>query len=46
MVIGATGNCMAVSRMLPPFVARVIIANPLQRITSAHTTRQLGPMAG
>jgi transposase len=30
VVIEATGNCMAVSRVLSPFVFRVIIANPLQ----------------
>ena len=30
VVIEATGNSMAVSRVLSPFVARVIIANPLQ----------------
>lgn len=38
VVIEATGNCMAVSRVLSPFVARVIIANPLQvkAIASAH----------
>lgn len=28
VVIEATGNCMAVSRVLSPFVARVVIANP------------------
>ena len=28
VVIEATGNCMAVSRMLSQFVARVIVANP------------------
>ena len=38
VVIEATGNSMAVSRMLTPFVARVIIANPLQvkAIAQAH----------
>lgn len=38
VVIEATGNCMAVSRVLSPFVARVIIANPLQvkAIAQAH----------
>ncbi|GAA5264572.1 IS110 family transposase [Acidiphilium sp. MT5] len=38
VVIEATGNCMAVSRVLSPFVARVIIANPLQvkAIAYAH----------
>jgi transposase len=30
VVIEATGNSMAVFRVLSPFVARVIIANPLQ----------------
>ena len=30
VVIEATGNCMAVSRVLSPFVKRVVIANPLQ----------------
>ncbi len=30
VVIEATGNCMAVSRVLSPFVRRVVIANPLQ----------------
>ncbi|MGY4281653.1 hypothetical protein ACVWXO_000873 [Bradyrhizobium sp. LM2.7] len=30
VVVEATGNSMAVSRVLAPFVARVIIANPLQ----------------
>jgi hypothetical protein len=44
VVIEATGNCMAVSRVLSPFVKRVVIANPLQvkagrtwRITSKAT---------
>lgn len=38
IVIEATGNCMAVSRVLSSFVARVIIANPLQvkAIAQAH----------
>jgi transposase len=38
VVIEATGNCMAVSRVLSPFVARVVIANPLQvkAIAQAH----------
>ena len=38
VVIEATGNCMAVSRVLSPFVARVVIANPLQvkAIAYAH----------
>ena len=30
VVIEATGNCMAVCRVLSPFVKRVVIANPLQ----------------
>ncbi|MGK9230869.1 hypothetical protein KXS07_02435 [Inquilinus limosus] len=30
VVIEATGNCMAVARVLSPFVTRVVIANPLQ----------------
>ena len=29
-MIEATGNCMAVSRVLTPYVARLVIANPLQ----------------
>lgn len=38
VVIEATGNSMAVSRVLTPLVARVIIANPLQvkAIAQAH----------
>lgn len=36
VVIEATGNCMAVSRVLLPFVKRVIIANPLQVKAIAH----------
>jgi transposase len=38
VVIEATGNSMAVSRVLTPFVARVIIGNPLQvkAIAQAH----------
>ncbi|RWV77189.1 hypothetical protein GW17_00062022 [Ensete ventricosum] len=38
VVIEATGNSMAVSRVLTPFVTRVIIANPLQvkAIAQAH----------
>lgn len=36
VVIEATGNCMAVSRVLSPFVKRVIIANPLQIKAIAH----------
>ena len=37
VVIEATGNCMAVSRVLSPFVRRVIIAN--------HTAREGAPTA-
>src|SRR6476659_10929907 len=36
VVIEATGNCMAVSRVLLPFVKRVVIANPLQVKAIAH----------
>lgn len=36
VVIEATGNCMAVSRVLSAFVARVVIANPLQVKAIAH----------
>ncbi|WP_189524348.1 IS110 family transposase [Mesorhizobium sp. M4B.F.Ca.ET.143.01.1.1] len=36
VVIEATGNCMAVSRVLAPFVKRVVIANPLQVKAIAH----------
>lgn len=36
VVIEATGNCMAVSRVLSPFVGRVVIANPLQVKAIAH----------
>src|SRR5512133_1754369 len=38
VVVEATGNAMAVVRVLSPFVARVIIANPLQvkAIAYAH----------
>ena len=35
-MIEATGNCMAVSRVLTPFVKRVVIANPLQVKAIAH----------
>ena len=35
-VIEATGNCMAVSRVLSTFVRRVVIANPLQVKAIAH----------
>jgi transposase len=37
VVIEATGNCMAVSRVLSPFVSRVVIANPLQVKAIAHS---------
>ncbi len=37
VVIEATGNCMAVSRILTPFVKRVIIANPPQVKATAHS---------
>ena len=36
VVIAATGNCMAVSRVLSPHVKRVVIANPLQVKAIAH----------
>ncbi|MER8900069.1 transposase [Mesorhizobium sp. M0676] len=36
VVIEATGNCTAVSRVLSPFVKRVVIANPLQVKAIAH----------
>lgn len=36
VVIEATGNAMAVSRVLSPFVKRVVIANPLQVKAIAH----------
>ena len=36
VVIEATGNAMAVVRVLSPYVARVIIANPLQVKAIAH----------
>ena len=36
VVIEATGNCLAVSRVLSPFVKRVVIANPLQVKAIAH----------
>ena len=36
VVIEATGNCKAVSRVLSPFVKRVVIANPLQVKAIAH----------
>ena len=36
VVVEATGNTMAVVRVLSPFVARVVIANPLQVRAIAH----------
>ena len=36
VVVEATGNAMAVVRVLSPYVARVIIANPLQVRAIAH----------
>jgi transposase len=36
VVIEATGNCMAVSRVLSSFVKRVAIANPVQVKAIAH----------
>ena len=36
IVIEATGNAMAAVRVLEPFVARVIVANPLQVKAIAH----------
>jgi hypothetical protein len=36
VVVEATGNAMAVVRVLSPFVARVVIANPLQVKAIAH----------
>ena len=36
VVIEATGSCLAVSRVLSPFVKRVAIANPLQVKAIAH----------
>lgn len=36
IVIEATGNAMAVVRVLSPYVARVIVANPLQVKAIAH----------
>jgi transposase len=42
VVIEATGNSLALSRVLTSFVRRVIIANPLQvkAIAQAHVDRQ------
>jgi transposase len=36
VVVEATGNAMAVVRLLSPYVARVIVANPLQVRAIAH----------
>ena len=36
VVVEATGNAMAAVRMLTPYVARVIVANPLQVKAIAH----------
>ncbi|WP_424140661.1 IS110 family transposase [Roseomonas chloroacetimidivorans] len=36
VVVEATGNAMAVVRVLSPFVARVVVANPLQVKAIAH----------
>jgi len=38
VVIEATGNAMAVVRVLAPHVARVIVANPLQVKAIAHAS--------
>jgi transposase len=35
-VVEATGNAMAVLRVLSPYVAQVIVANPLQVKAIAH----------
>ena len=40
VVVEATGNAMAVVRVLSPFVARVIIANPLQVKATCPTMGQ------
>ncbi len=42
VVVEATGNSMAVSRVLSPFVARVVIANPLQ----GRAARPCPPLMG
>src|SRR3954453_7623256 len=36
VIVEATGNTMAVVRVLSPYVARVIVANPLQVKAIAH----------
>jgi hypothetical protein len=52
VVVEATGNAMAVVRVLSPYVARVIIANPLQVKAIAHAhvktdrRRRAGVIAG
>ena len=38
VVVEATGNAMAVVRVLSPYVARVIVANPLQVKAIAHVS--------
>jgi hypothetical protein len=49
VVIEATANSMGVSRVLAPFVARVIIANPLQvkaiaaSLSPLRATPQISP---
>ena len=42
VVIEATGNAMAVVRVLSPYVRRVIVANPLQvkAIAHAHVNKE------
>ena len=42
VVIEATGNGMAVSRILSPYVKRVVIANPLQVKAIAHADVKAG----
>ena len=46
VVIEATGNCMAVLRVLAPFVARVVIAHPLQVKVIAHAHVKTNKMGG
>ena len=45
VVIEATGHCMAVSRVLTPFVKRVVIANPLhiRKCCRPPTPRRAAP---
>ena len=47
VVIEATGNCMAASRGLSPYVKRVVIANPIQvkAIAHAHVKTDKGDAA-